>query len=406
MRTMKKKSNFLKYTVYFVIFAAVACYLGINWYRSTADPFRTEQAVSYTMEDSVHASGIVIRDEALLCSDYSIVDVEAQEGERVSIGKPVAYAYGSEEQLSRSAEIRSLEQRIEQIESVMLGGGSTERASDSDVLEDIYVLRSAVGSGDLSSLTRQLSELKTVVFSHEYSASSTAATHELSQLRSKLAELKNGSGSDSVPIYAECTGMYSSLTDGQEALSSDILDTLDAEGVHRLVEQEGAVPTNACGKLINGFRWYYAAVLSEEDARILNADENDSVRLRFTRDLGGIIRMTVHSVGQASGGECMVVFSSIDDLEDIAGLRDQEAEIILNTYSGLRVSKDALRLTEDNEPCVYIVYGPEAKLIKVELLYEGSDYYILKAADGSPLLAEGSEVIVSCKDLHDGKVIG
>lgn len=400
-----KKSNFTKYIVYLAIFLAVVSYLGISWYRSVSDPFRTEQAVDYSIEESVTVDGLVIREERLLVSEYSIIDVEAEEGEKLGIGQAVACAYGSEEQLSASAEVRSLENRIEQLENVMLGSGA-DIVSDSDVMETVYELGAAVNSGDLSGLNKLTAELRTAVFSHEYSADSSAATAELNALRAELTQLEAKIGSVSKLIYPGDAGVYSAHMDGQESLSPAILDELTPSSLRTLMAQEGKVPSGAYGKLMTGVRWYYAAVLDKQTADELSVHEGDTVRLRFTRDLGGVLKLTVDSVGRDTEGELVIIFSSNRDLEAVAGLRAQQAEIILSTYEGVRVSKDALHLTEKNRPCVYIVYGLQARQVEVDLLYEGSDYYIVEPADGSTLLSEGSEVIVSAKDLYDGKIIG
>lgn len=401
-----KKSNITNYILYLAIFAAVACYLGVSWYRSVSNPFSTELAVDYSIEESLTVEGLVIREEQLLSSEYSILDVEAEEGEKLAVGEAVACAYGSEEQLSASAEMRSLERRIEQLESVMLGSDA-DIVSDSDVMETVYAISASVNSGDLTELTKQTAELKTAVFSREFRADSSAATEELLTLKAELDSLTARTGSVSKRIYTDVSGVYSSHTDGQESLSPDILDELDPASLRRLMAQKGSVPTGTYGKLMTGVRWYYAALIDEQAAAELSLHEGDTVRLRFTRDLGGVLRLGVESVGrEAVDGQRLIIFSSNRDLEAVAGLRAQQAEIIVNTYEGVRVSKDALHLTEDGEPCVYIVYGLQARQVPITLIYEGSDYCIVKSADGSTLLSEGSEVIVSAKGLYDGKVIG
>ena len=110
-------------------------------------------------------------------------------------------------------------------------------------------------------------------------------------------------------------------------------------------------------------------------------------------------------------------------------LRHQNAQIIFDSYAGIRVPKDALRVvTETIEDGsggeitqrmtgVYCRIGLAAQFKPVSVVYQGEDYYLVEA-DPTILgqmtekqlqirtLRSGDDVIVTAHDLYDGKVIG
>ncbi len=95
-------------------------------------------------------------------------------------------------------------------------------------------------------------------------------------------------------------------------------------------------------------------------------------------------------------------------------LREQNAELILNEYEGLRVPKNALRVDEDGVSGVYCLVGRVAYFKPVSIVYQGSDYCLvtpgeIEAATDSQkslyTLRPNDEVIVSAGELYNGKVV-
>ena len=100
-------------------------------------------------------------------------------------------------------------------------------------------------------------------------------------------------------------------------------------------------------------------------------------------------------------------------------LRQQSAEIIRRSVSGIRVPTEALRAEkvavdkEGNRTVtegtgVYCVVGMEARFKPVKVLYYGDGFVLVRASSDAEKtrLRSGDEVIVTAKDLYDGKVVG
>ena len=96
--------------------------------------------------------------------------------------------------------------------------------------------------------------------------------------------------------------------------------------------------------------------------------------------------------------------------------------MIWDSAEGIRVPKEALRIdtrttenedgttTESRVTGVYCVVGMEARFKPVEVVYNGSNFLLVRAdapEDRETLrLRPGDEIIITANNLYDGKVIG
>ena len=139
--------------------------------------------------------------------------------------------------------------------------------------------------------------------------------------------------------------------------------------------------------------------------------------------------MQVERISDEENGKRLVILSCEEYLSITTLLRHQNAQIIFNSYDGIRLPKGALRVVtetltdeEGNEKevsatAVYCRMGRLARLKPVTVLYQGEDYYLVEpntdslqglssSMRESRTLRSGDEVILSASDLYDGKVIG
>ena len=103
----------------------------------------------------------------------------------------------------------------------------------------------------------------------------------------------------------------------------------------------------------------------------------------------------------------MLALSCSDHMEQAARLRTQQADIVLRSYSGIRVPKQALYYVNDTgETGVYVLEGAVARWKPVEILYEAQEYYLVREDRSSTSkLWAGDEVILTGQELTDGKVV-
>ena len=97
---------------------------------------------------------------------------------------------------------------------------------------------------------------------------------------------------------------------------------------------------------------------------------------------------------------------------DIARLRTEDVEIVINETDGIRVNKSAVRVINGVQG-VYVLTGNIVRFKKLDIIYTGEDYVISKMIKEDvydknkvPYLKIYDAVILEGKDLKDGKLIG
>ena len=397
----------------------VAAYFGYQSLRYLDDPLTTTAAYGYTVDETISASGYVVRSERVLeDNDSGLLRLARAEGERVSAGGAVASVYADHASLDRQSEIDALEARIEQLEYVQSASLSYEASAklDSQIAQDLLAVRAALAGGRLDTVESRGGELRALVMKRDYTYSGDDLDGQLESLRQELKELRRQAAGTTRRISAPASGLYSAVVDGYETVLTpeSVLEMSPSQ--LSAVQPDGAAGSHV-GKLILGDSWYYAASLRAGEIKDLQ--EAGSISLRFSKDVARDLDVTIQSVSWEENGRSVVVFQGKYDLAQLTLLRQQTAEIILNTMSGIRVPQESLRVVpqsvagEDGEERevqttgVYCVVGVKAIFKPVKVLYSGEGFALVQPAGAKKrVLRSGDEVIVTARDLYDGKVVG
>ena len=430
-----KQGTLITKIVMFILLGAVVLYLAISAVQSLTDPFSTTLAYQDVLDDSIELTGVVVREEQALSGGSGIMDILPDEGERVASGETVAVLYQSQEALDRKKKIQTLELELEQLTYALKNGGNLSDAAklEQQIISSILTLRSNMAKGDLSSLESDTLTLRMQVLQRDfaYSASGDSAsvlTQSITDREEQIDSLKTQLSSASTSIRAPRSGLFSGQADGLETtLTPAALEHITADQLNRL--PSGAVSTEHVGKLITGDRWYFAAVVNPAAAQRLQV--GDSIVAAFSRDYTGEVTMTVERIGREEDAGCVLVLSADHNLKEVTLLRQQTVDLIFKRYSGIHIPKQALRMetvsvtdaetglkSEEQVLGVYAVVGAQAEFKPVDIVREGSDYYLVAPSAESAyfhsfsasearlrFLRAGDEIIVTAADLYDGKVV-
>lgn len=408
-----------------MVFLAVAlvCYLGIYAWRGLSDPFSTTYAYEYTVGDGVEAEGFLARDERVFAPQAGIVDVSRSEGEKVGVGQTVARVHRDSVALESQKELDELAMEISLMDYA-LGQEDTMESSarmDESILQAVVELRASAAVGDYAQLEDQVLSVKSQVLKRDYTYSQDLSMTDLAEQRNDLArqykDLQSSSAGATSRVTAPEAGTFSARVDGYESLlTPESIFTLTPTQLDGLMEHKTQTGGET-GKLILGDSWYFVAALPAQQAGQLRA--GITVTAVFSGDFNRDVPMTVEQVGEEEDGRCAVVFSTDRYLSQTTLLRQQSVEIVFDHYSGLRVPKTALRMVtetvtdkedgqevEHNTLGVYVVTSGQAEFKEVQVVTEGSDYYVVSpTSEGSRALRAGDEVIVRATDLYDGKLL-
>ena len=194
------------------------------------------------------------------------------------------------------------------------------------------------------------------------------------------------------------------VADGYETvLTPGKLQTMTAQD-YNLIEPE-TVPENAIGKLIRGTTWYYVTTLPASELK--DVKEGARVQLLFARDVYDQLDMTVERVGNNEAGYKLLVLSCDKYMQNVTLLRQQSADVVFNSYQGLRVPKDAVRVEDGGQTGVYVLEGATARWKPITILHDNGESYVVELDKTSTAnLWPGDEIIIHAKNLYDGKVVG
>lgn len=406
------------------IAAALAVYFGFYVFNTFNDPFSTTLTYTYTAYDSVEADGLLVRKEQVLPAQSGIVDVTRGEGEKVGVGQTVALVYRDIQAQSDQAELESLAVEIELLEYAATESGDIESAArlDQDILQSVVALRASAALGDYAQLEDQVMDVKSSVLKRGYTYGDGLTSADLSQrlqtLKEQYTTLNRQNAAATTRVRADRAGTFSTLVDGYESLlTPESVFQLTPSSLEGLLTGGGSGSGGGLGKIITSDRWYFAANLSAQVADRLR--EGETATLRFSGDFTQDVDMLVEQIGPSEGETVLAVFSSDRYLARTTLLRRQTAELIFDSWSGLRIPKEALRMVkntytdketgqevETSALGVYVLLGGRAEFKKVEVVTEGSDFYVVRATTAErTALRAGDEVIVRATGLYDGQLL-
>lgn len=429
-----KQGTLLNKVVMTLLFAAIILYMGGAAWRGLRDPYPTVQAYTYVVEDTMEATGYLVRQEQVIHGwaiqaegTEATVRLLPSEGEKIAAGTTVALLYSDGAAMERSQRLETLEAEAAQLrEAITAGENGQGEQIGRKVTSSMVALRRAVEAGDFTRLESQVGTFKSAVYQQaqrygngdDLAAALTAAQNEINTLRALTPQ-------EGVRVTVPQSGIFSGQVDGYETVlvpeitegvTPSLLDSLES----RAVEED----SSALGKLITNSQWYFIFSLGEEQAKRLTVGR--AVPVRFSRDWSGTVDMTVERISLPENGRVAVVLSTRKFLSETTLLRRQTVELIFDSQMGIRVPLGAVRVEEQTETDkesgetrtvqvtgVYVQVGAFAEFKPVTVLAQGEDYYMVR-----PLLPEnadtvqqklalraGDSVIIASEEIWDGKVI-
>ncbi len=395
---------------FLIVAAVILIYFGFEIYSAYFSSLETEPAVHVTVNDSFNTVGWFFRDESVIeGKEYGSVKHVVYNGEHVQQDAPLATIYADEQSLETSRQLEPLENKIKLLDNALQSSNDEADAAKIDQLITLALQQTAeqVRSGSGSSLSSSADNLRTLSLRRESSSVSSAdiqaARDALAAQRDSLnAQLFGKTRQITTPV----SGYFSDIVDGYETvLTPSALKSMSLDDFHSLTQNkpETTVQTGTMGKIIQGFSWYLAAEIPAEQARRLRVGQK--LRVDFTQaSLESTV--TVYALTEERDSEtALVVLEGTNFNSEMVSMREQPIEIIVATYTGLRVPKQALRM-EDNNIGVYILSGSVEKFKTIKKLYEADDYYVVEqsATDAGALVAK-DQIIVRGKNLKNNMVV-
>ncbi len=378
-------------------------------YRVFGNDLKTATAVVTTVPKTVDADMFIIRDEVMLeeCTGGSVVSL-AVNGEKVKAGGEIAAVFDSDESAENYTSSLVLNKKLETYRTinnqVKLANLDLEGLSNSidgeffKMLDSVYTNNFSGISDTQLSFSEKLSR-KNVSLGDEVDCSK-----QIEDLQKQIDALKIKPPKST--IITDASGYYVSRPDGYE----DILTVADVENLTEeqltsaFEAEKKEISKNTTGKIITGYDWYIATIITSDDAT--DIDVGKSLTVMLGDGDNEKITAKVYSRKTLEDKRVLLVFQTTYMNEQLATIRRVNGKILVCNYRGIKVNADAVRVNEDGQKGVFILEGNLVKFNKIEELGYVDNYVVIKDNTGKAgWLSQYDEVVISGKGLSNGKVI-
>lgn len=420
-----KKSSII---ILVVVFVFVGAYTAYNLHLRNVSNIETQYAVLSDAYSTVDTDCFVVRDEkhgdgkkntAIISNSGEGVYIPyVEDGSRVAAGDIIALFFSSEEGAKAYNEKQLLSETLEYYTNLQnqsslstLDVEKLEKKINDNVTEMVTLCQEN-RLGDISDV---LSALKYDISSRKIATGeSVDFSQQISSLEKEIKSLSKKSGNYK-SIRATFPGCYISSVDGYESAADySKVSSLSTDDVRKLIESEpGKVSSSAIGKIIDQYNWY--AVCNVPKNALEKLSIGKTVLVSFENTNVSMTEMKIHSISAVTDGYASVVLSSNEMNSDIALLRKEKIKIVIEKFEGLKVPREAVRnadspdsteISENNDLGVYILYGQVVRFRKIDVLYFGSEYAIVKRdTENQDSLKLYDMIITKGRNLYDGKLI-
>jgi hypothetical protein len=399
-----------------LIFAIVVIYTAYHLITLfTSEDIHTIVSGVTTESSTVSGDGYIFREEKVLYSaNTGAVDYFVHNGDKVSRGQAIGRVYGDN---GRSeADVRGfislLDEQIALLEQCTSDAmASADLSALRKSADDTYfTLTRLISSGEAGELDYQIEKMMlTLSKIRAITDGDSSVRNVLSALREERDKYFSGNFEE---VFSDNSGYFYSTTDGYESLFDiSAVDTLDGQGFQELLLQMQNDPqlthNGAYGKLAPDSKWKFVLPLSPDEAATFN--EGEYYNVKFTENNNTVFSMLLEKkIVDGEQNRILMVFFCNRLPDNFSFERCMTAQIERSSYSGIYVPRSALAKL-DGMRGVYVLRGNVASFRLVEIVYEGSDYVLVRErndGDGKYYYLGSNELIITNgKNLFDGRIV-
>jgi len=350
-------------------------------YFSINNKHHTENAVFYTVSDTISFKGIFVRNETVIDVPVSgVLNYIHPDGSKIAKSSVVAEVYHSEADIEAIKKIAELEAELKLLERA-INPGVIETAQPDFIAKQIdekyILLENYVVQNDfekISSTKQDLLMLMSIYNLVTTAENKSGFSDRISQLENEIASLQYSVSSPLSTITTEVPGYFVSYTDGYESsLNFSTIDNLSYEQIKSIISKPVSAQSTSVGKIIDGYSWKMIGIINISNRFI--KDKNLKIRLSGSLEL---IPVTVEDIKETDNpDECIIVLSCDLLNYQLVQNRVSSVDLVFEEFSGIKVDRTAMRFN-NGEKGVYIALGQNIIFKKLDVIYEGEDYVLSK----------------------------
>lgn len=400
-----KKQNFIGKVLVVIIAAMFAAYLGYQLYVTTGEKTKTIDAVSVEAVDKISSEGVFLREQTPI--EWKAKDMSealVKDGEKVSKNQSVALVFqdvSSRESYAKYREVLSRYAALKNSESYLTDNADGAKLSLL-IKSSVSDFETARMKRDVAKMNDSMYQLKSLVELQSSNISSKEQYDaEMAQVSAEMNKYSKASFQGQA-VRSPKSGYFFSYSDGfdENFLPSNI-EKLTGSDIEETIKNKESLQNHNSGKVVFGFEWYYAAVVTDDEAKKIK--DSTEISLKFPNISSTPISVNVARISKDSENKNVVVFKSTQMSSGVLAGRCQQSEIILGRYKGIKIPKNSIR-QEAGKWGVYCLVGEKAIFKEVQWIFETDSYYLVKQASSADKgLYEYDKIILSSKLIEKQK---
>lgn len=415
-----------------VLIVAYIVYLIVS--ANFVNAVQTEEAVSNTVSDVIHAKTFIFREESYVTnSSKGVLSYKINDGDDVSSGQTIADIYRNENDAVSRKQISNINKQIKKLKSLSKSYYKDSVGLDTintQISNNIFTISENVNTGKLIDAKNSCEDLLFSICGRQITTGSARSfKSKINELKTERAKIKSNCSSSIGTLSAPKAGYFISSCDGYEnSYDFNDLNNLTLNQLNNIKKRK--VKKNVVGKVVTNPTWYVACKVSADNAVTLSKLQNDgvSVSISMPTITSEKIPSKIYSINQKSRKHDAILILSCDYMNKyIANARNENTNISTVSYTGLKVSKRAIhegyvkKTTKDKNgkliikrkkvQGVYVLHGSELIFKEIVITYSGKDYVLCETEPNEGVLFSDEtlqlydQVVVKGDNLYDGKVI-
>ncbi len=384
----------------FLIALCVFAIIGSQIYISVHGSENTQDAVLYTYKESISFTGVFVRDETVIYSDYKgsgVMHYTASDGSRLSKNSAVAIIYDDYTQIYNRYRIDRLKEELENL----------KRANDPGVTDYAQpeFINTQIADNYRNLLLNLNEESLDIVYDDSldllklmniYNVATNVESGFDTRIGKLEEEIKNLSAALKDPestVTSADTGYFTSHVDGYESsLTTEKIPEMTVEDIKKVIDNpdnKNASDRRAIGKVFKNYSWKMVGVIDVANRFFVHDN------LKFSIDSSEKTHtVTVDSITPTGNGNEAIIVISCDELDsELASTRTADVELTFIEETGIRAPRKAIRFV-GGEKGVYVMVGEQLEFKKLDVIYEGDDYVLSKNTSDSDYLNLYDRIVI------------
>lgn len=365
-----------------------------------------------------NVDGIFVRNEELIISpDDGNCVMDATEGEKVPAFHRVASVVKNVP-VSTYEELKKKELEITRAQTAQKENmgffASDIKKLNSEIIEEVKKVAQQSIRGSLVETNDALTNIDKIVYRKaDIFGEGSKSAEYINKLKSEKVAIEKKLNNNVNEIRTNTSGLISYAVDGYESiLTTDFirnttpkdLEKITIKATNRDFNVIDARKGKPIAKLVKDLENYLVIAISEKDSKALTVDKKVILRIN---DIGLNIDAIISYSSDVIDGKRIIAFKFDTGLSETIGLRRINADVILSSYSGIKVPYSCLQNidTKNKTADIVLVKGASATIRKVLIKGMNNDAVIIDNPEGEDSIALYNTYVLNPKNVQEGQII-